>query len=212
VEPFFQGVGFPLWISWVAPTAALSAAGLFSIWLIVQRSRIALQPVPRLPIKTTEQTILSKHASADDAVTKSRLRFEIERNRVTHKHAGPSVAPYLASPVAQGRSRSAAFRRAERRLALRRGSEPFPVQLNDATASGAPYLANILDRSKSGLCIAVDQPVAADTILSVRAHKYEDAAVWVQIRVRHCRQKNHQWLLGCSFVTEQPWSVLLMFG
>jgi hypothetical protein len=97
-------------------------------------------------------------------------------------------------------------------MALRRGSEPFPVDLNDACASGASYLAHILDRSKSGLCIAVSEPVAMDTILSVRSRAYADAAVWVQIRVRHCRQKDHQWLLGCSFVTEQPWSVLLMFG
>jgi hypothetical protein len=209
VEPFFQGFSFPIWISWVAPAAALAAAGIFSFWIILQRSRIALQAIPPLPAKPSHPVPPSAHISPAEPASK------------------PQPAPYAAVPAtaisppsplkpafagARARLRSGLFRRCERRLALRRGSEPFPVDLNDACASGAAYLANILDRSKSGLCIAVTDPVALNTILSVRSRAYADAAVWVQIRVRHCRQKDHQWLLGCSFVTEQPWSVLLMFG
>jgi hypothetical protein len=209
LEPFFEGIDFPLWVSWAAPLAALVCAGLFSFWIILQRTRVALQSLSPAPAKRLQVALSSGPIIPQSAPSKIHLESRSERP------SAPNPPPPIPSPAptgARARLRSGLFRRSERRLALRRGSEPFPVQLSDASARATPYLAHILDRSRTGLCIAVNQPVPADSILSVRSMMYADTAVWVQIRVRHCRARENQWLLGCSFVSEQPWSVLLMFG
>jgi hypothetical protein len=212
LEPFFQGVGFPFWVSWVAPLAALCCAAVFSFWLIVQRSLVALQSVPRAPDRPRETVVPAKHVPSDSSAIKNHPAHSSPVTKGTNVTSPPCMVPHLPSTGGRGQLRSGMFRRAERRLALRRGSDPFPVQLNDASATGTPYRAHILDRSRSGLCIAVSNPVPAETILTVRSEVYPDTAVWVQIRVRHCRQKDNRWLLGCSFVSDQPWSVLLTFG
>ncbi len=214
MEPFFEGFGLPVWISWAAPLAALGASALLGSYVLWQRARAALQaiaPLPARPVHTDWEPI---SVPAVDSKTNKHQPPSVRRQSPA---AGPPPAATPSTPVSmpvgpRARSRSGIFRRSERRLALRRGSEPFPVQLSDENARAPSFPAHILDRSKTGLCIAVTRPIAAETILSVRSEAYADAAVWVQIRVRHCRQRDAQWLLGCSFVSEQPWSVLLLFG
>jgi hypothetical protein len=212
VEPLLQGFRLPVWIAWAAPLAALSVSALLGFIVVFQRVRAGLQAVPPVPARPVQRTLQPNPIPSVDTPSKLRSAPSSGRTSLPSPSAAPSLGPVLASAGPRSRGRSSLFQRSERRLALRRGSDPFPVQLSDENAKAPSFTAHILDRSRTGLCIAVRQPIPTETILSVRSEAYADMAVWVKIRVRHCRQRDNQWLLGCSFVSEQPWSVLLMFG
>jgi hypothetical protein len=212
VESLVQGFRLPVWVAWAAPLAALSASALLGFFVVFQRVRAGLQAVPPAPARPVQTCLQLKQHPSVDSPSKSPSAPAPGRTSFPLPPPAPPLGPVATPPGPRGQGRSASFQRSERRLALRRGSDPFPVQLSDENAKARSFTAHILDRSRTGLCIAVRQPIPTETILSVRSEAYADMAVWVKIRVRHCRQRDNQWLLGCSFVSEQPWSVLLMFG
>ncbi len=132
----------------------------------------------------------------------------------------PSPKPLNGQPAPLQRAvHSEAFSRkahqrskSDKRSSLRRGGNPVPVMIRDDSAEAAPTDALVLDRSRGGLLVSVPQPISAGTLLSVRLPNVEEDDSWVQIEVRHCRQRDDRWLLGCAFRKEHPWSTLLLFG
>jgi hypothetical protein len=70
----------------------------------------------------------------------------------------------------------------------------------------------VINRSKGGLCVSVSQPVAVGTTLQLRACQAPDDTPWIPVLVRHCGANKDRWQLGCQFVEELPWSILLLFG
>jgi PilZ domain len=102
--------------------------------------------------------------------------------------------------------------RLERRSSLRRGGNHLPVLLSDAEVEAWLVRGTVLDRSSTGLAIAVDEPVRPGEVLSVRVAANSQEMPWVRVAVRHFRREGSYYLLGCQFLRPQPWSVLLLFG
>jgi hypothetical protein len=75
-----------------------------------------------------------------------------------------------------------------------------------------PAKAVVVDRSRGGLCLSLSQPAAEGTILRLRVASLADDMEWVEVEVKHCRRTKQRWLVGCKFVQDLPWTVVLMFG
>lgn len=100
----------------------------------------------------------------------------------------------------------------ERRASLRRSGNAVAIQISDAEATAKPHHGWVIDRSMGGLCLSVQEAVAAGTILSIRPSNAPVTVPWIQVEVRNCRSVGIDWELGCQFVRTPPWSVLLLFG
>jgi len=99
----------------------------------------------------------------------------------------------------------------ERRTSARRKGNPVGVVvLAGEAAKAEPGL--VINRSKGGLCLSVPSPVALGTILQLRACQAPEDIPWIRVLVRHCAAKGDRWNLGCQFMEELPWRVLLLFG
>jgi hypothetical protein len=70
----------------------------------------------------------------------------------------------------------------------------------------------VLDRSVSGVRLALDEEVAPGTRLLLLPDGASDMTPWTEVEVRTCRPIDDSWEAGCQFVKVPPWSVLLMFG
>jgi hypothetical protein len=99
----------------------------------------------------------------------------------------------------------------QRRASTRRRGRPIGVVvLADEPAKAESGL--VIDRSKGGLCLSLPRPVSVGTTLQVRACQAPEGTPWIGVRVRHCVERGDRWELGCQFLEELPWSVLLLFG
>jgi hypothetical protein len=100
---------------------------------------------------------------------------------------------------------------AERRGSVRRTGDLVPVEVAAGTES--PVRPGwVVDRSRTGLCLAVGEPAKANSVLQVRSKLYPDCTPWVPVSVRTCQPLEDCWLVGCEFMDPPPWSVLLTFG
>ena len=72
-------------------------------------------------------------------------------------------------------------------------------------------LGRLRDRSKGGLGLVSLIAFPPGTILNVRLEQTE-MAPWVQVRVKHCRPHERQWILGCQFTEKPTPSALAQFG
>jgi len=100
----------------------------------------------------------------------------------------------------------------EHRSSIRRSGNPVEVLVADAEVTTELGRAWVVDRSLGGLCLQVDNPMEAGTVLSVRASAAAQGTPWTQVEVRSCRQDGHRWQLGCRYVRTPSWSVQLLFG
>jgi hypothetical protein len=64
----------------------------------------------------------------------------------------------------------------------------------------------------TGLGILTRLQFARGTQLTVRPRNADEKTPALKVRVRSCRQKGDQWLLGCQFVHSPPANMLLLFG
>lgn len=119
-----------------------------------------------------------------------------------------------ALPAAGARGTAALASRTgrERRAAVRRGGNPMPVVLADPADATVSLEGTVLDRSRGGLLIASPESRRAGAVLRVRPKDAPDDVAWVAVQVRHARQKDGRWLLGCAFTRKLDWSELLIFG
>lgn len=116
--------------------------------------------------------------------------------------ASPQASP---DPFIQGSM-------SERRIAARRGGSLVAVSVTDADAQGPAVDGWVSDRSVGGLCLLLDAPVGAGSLLNVRPRGRPAVAPWTRVEVKSCRQKGRGWAIGCQFIRTPPWSVLLLFG
>ena len=124
--------------------------------------------------------------------------------------AAPATTAELPSPngPAVGRAQEPCV---ERRATPRRRKQ-IAALVADVNGMQDPSRAWIMDRSLGGLCLAVEEPREDGTLLRVRAASAPTRMPWVDVSVRHCRQKGDVWELGCEFVRTPTWDVLLQFG
>ena len=128
--------------------------------------------------------------------------------------AGPGTTPAQGkAPSKELTSKENPFKAPqERRTSVRREGNPVNILVTLPEASTEPMTAVIIDRSTGGLCLSVPQPVAAGQLLNVRSTIAPDTTPWIAVEVRHCRQKEDRWLIGCKFQRKLSWSELLFLG
>jgi hypothetical protein len=100
---------------------------------------------------------------------------------------------------------------AERRASPRRRKQRMVLVAN-ADGAQDPYRGWVMDRSLGGLCLSVDHPIEPGTVLRVRPSSAPARTPWVEVKVKHCNQKEATWELGCEFVRTPSCDVLLLFG
>jgi hypothetical protein len=100
----------------------------------------------------------------------------------------------------------------DKRRFLRRKGNPVSVLVSEAQNLGMPTEGLVLDRSRGGLFLSVPHKINVGCLLAVRTPDFPDSIASVRLRVRHCKQKGQEWRIGCQFVEDLPWSVLLLFG
>ncbi len=118
----------------------------------------------------------------------------------------------LHAAGARGTAALAGLTGRERRAAVRRGGNPMPVVLTDPSDAAVSFEGTVLDRSRGGLLIASPEPRRAGAVLRVRPKGAPEDVGSVAVQVRHARQKNGRWMLGCAFTRKMDWSELLIFG
>jgi hypothetical protein len=118
----------------------------------------------------------------------------------------------LRETGARGTAALAGLTGRERRVAVRRGGNPMPIVLADPSEAAVSLEGTVLDRSRGGLLIASPELRPTGSMLRVRPKDAPEDVDWVGIQVRHARQKNGRWLLGCAFTRKMDWSELLIFG
>jgi hypothetical protein len=129
-----------------------------------------------------------------------------QRAPVSHgeRSESPSAPQAGGSPPEQPQASS------DRRRHLRREGRPTRIGISNGT--GEPVPGWVLNRSRGGLGIALDRPLAVGTQVEVRPFTAPDDVPWVKVEVRSCRPKGKRWYIGCRFSTELPWSLILLFG
>ena len=100
----------------------------------------------------------------------------------------------------------------DRRASPRRSGNPVKILVSQAGPEGEHFKGLAVNRSRGGLCLSVDRPVEVGQVIHVRAAHAPDGLPWVEMRVKRCQTNGERWRLGCQFVAELPWSVLLLFG
>lgn len=99
----------------------------------------------------------------------------------------------------------------EKRRAMRRRGKSVRVLVSDEQAKAVPQEGWVLDRSVTGMRLAVRDPISVGTVLSVCVAEV-NPRVWVQMRVRNCHQRESVVAVGCEFISSPPSEVLWPFG
>jgi hypothetical protein len=135
----------------------------------------------------------------------------LSRHRRSAVHASLSESLALDWPGSTGDPFVYGGSREKRTAPRRRGSQ---VAVRIATADGniRTYDGLVVDRSIGGLAIEVRDPVGVGEIMSIRPAHAAPMIPWVQLQVRHLRQIEGGWIVGCQFVQVPPSSVIWQFG
>lgn len=95
----------------------------------------------------------------------------------------------------------------EKRRSPRLAGVHVSLCLADVDGHAKPYNARVLDYSREGLCLAVNEALTVGDIIRVRLAWALDSDAWVAVWVRHCRRLADHWEVGCRNL--QPASLLL---
>jgi len=99
----------------------------------------------------------------------------------------------------------------EKRRALRRRGRSVRVLVSDEQKRAVPYEGWVVDRSLTGLCLAVRESIPVGLVVSVCVADV-NPRVWVHVRVRNCHKRTSDVAVGCEFVSPLPSDVLWPFG
>jgi len=99
----------------------------------------------------------------------------------------------------------------DRRADLRRRGNPIEVDLFDPTGKFPPLSSHVVDRSRGGIGLLLQQELPIGLVLNARP-KTSSTNYSVPIEVRTCRRGRDGWVAGCQFLQMPPWNVLLLFG
>jgi len=131
--------------------------------------------------------------------------------------AGPPFVPAEnpvpppAPPVA-GSCPSDLPARSDRRAGFRRVGNTVEALICDEHFTQAAKLGWVVDRSRLGLRLALLDKQHCGTVLQVRPAAAPESAPWLAVEVRNIQSGDGCWELGCRFVSEPTWDVLLNFG
>lgn len=100
----------------------------------------------------------------------------------------------------------------ERRTSLRRKGTQVEVGVRDVDGRSELGTAWVIDRSMGGICLAVNDEFDPGQSINVRPLKGSQTAPWTTVEVRSCRRKDGRWELGCQFVRQPTWNVMMLFG
>lgn len=118
----------------------------------------------------------------------------------------PSIAP--PAPLAAGPPFDGPDQRAE----FRRPGNPVLVHIADADQQRSPWNAWVVDRSRRGLRIAVERPLAVGNVYTVRPIQAPPTTPWTALEVRHCGEMDDHWEVGCRFLQPPTVAVLMLYG
>jgi len=118
--------------------------------------------------------------------------------------------PPVPAPSATGVEDENSF--SNRRNNHRREGKPVKIQVSSPAFRNKTDCGYVLDRSTSGLRIALPGAVTPGSTMQVRAENAPDTVPWVTVVVRNCRNAGRHFELGCEFDQTPPWNVLLLFG
>jgi PilZ domain-containing protein len=101
----------------------------------------------------------------------------------------------------------------ERRTSPRRQQHRVRAQIRGPRQHrGTPLFGWIVDRSRGGLCLQLDQEVKVGTRLKVRPTSAPATLEWVPVVVKNRRRRQRAYVLGCEFVEVPPLVTLVLFG
>jgi hypothetical protein len=100
----------------------------------------------------------------------------------------------------------------DRRSSLRREGTPVKILATSPAFENGTNPGYVLDRSTSGLKLALEAGMATGSSMQVRAAHAPDSTPWVTVIVRNCKDTGEHFEMGCEFEKTPPWNVLLLFG
>jgi hypothetical protein len=100
----------------------------------------------------------------------------------------------------------------EQRRAHRRGGNPVEVLLAAEQETTPAWRGWVVDRSVGGLCLCVPQEFDQGTCLRAMPVNAPEFTPWTELEVRSCRSSTEGYEIGCQFLRQPTWSVLLLFG
>ncbi len=125
----------------------------------------------------------------------------------------PSDEPPPPPPLAVAPMPLSPFNRAaERRVGYRRVGNPVEALVCDAEFKLAPVRGWIVDRSRMGIRLSLAEKRENGTVLQVRPTVAPENIPWQSVQVRNSQPNEDVWEMGCQFMTEPSWEVLLLFG
>jgi hypothetical protein len=122
--------------------------------------------------------------------------------------AGPAPAPPPApdlDPFIHGSA-------SEQRQAYRRGGSLVEVKVRPPGRDAAVLTGWVLDRAAGGLGLKLDRQFPAGMVLQVRPLNASPLTPWVEVEVKSALPGPDGWRLGCQFVRQPTWAVLMSFG
>jgi hypothetical protein len=104
-------------------------------------------------------------------------------------------------------------RGSERRTAPRRRKQ-VKVLIESEDGSSVPERGWVVDHSPGGMRLSVSRAVPVNQVLRVGVAKAKapDPVSWLRVEVKSCRRKGYPWELGCQFLGNPPYSLLLLLG
>jgi len=138
-----------------------------------------------------------------------------KRPRTSPTYPEPNRTPQVP-PTEQFRERSDYWEALspaadDRRRQLRRDGNPTLVFLLGRDG-GPPQRGCVVDRNSGGLRLVVAQPASPGTVFRVQSCNAPTGTPWVDVVVRRCMEADGRYELGCEFMANYPWGVLLTFG
>jgi hypothetical protein len=134
-------------------------------------------------------------------------------NQVAGAPSAPDGVASTARPRTQAGGRAKARpSTTDKRKHTRREGPPMPVLLCSDGDSGTPAQGSVVNRSRGGLGIVVAKSIPRGTIIRVRPVEAPEDVAWVQLEVRNCRYRRNEYYVGCRFLGEPAWNVVLLFG
>lgn len=121
--------------------------------------------------------------------------------RILNRDA-PARAP---GTVAQPKAR-------DRRTAARRDGRPVPVQIMEEDEVTEIGVGHMMDRSHTGICFVTHFPIVSGKKVNIRPHQTGGKHAYLLVEVKHCHHVGAVWEVGCKFVKQPPWSLMMDLG
>jgi hypothetical protein len=100
----------------------------------------------------------------------------------------------------------------DRRNSLRRTGTLVRVKVIDPKKPESKIAGIVVDRSMTGLRVALPSPLAIGSTVQIRADSAHPDSPWAPIIVRNCAQVDDCFEHGCQFETQLPLAQILSFG